>query len=181
MHVLLLNILAKSGYSSRLNIEKRAQYMEDVGACVHIQSRHVLAWEYKVLFEQLFDSYEYLVCWGKNTENVLTVQRWWDGGELSRWGIGGSWCRSADKAGAQLWDTRELACAQIRQCQRDNRHQQLEWKCSYQYLQMNRTALFKSLALSLLLSTLPKAEPKKNLTAKPITTTTVTTTTTTNI
>lgn len=35
-HVLVLNIFAKSGYSSGLNIEKRAQYMEDVGACVHI-------------------------------------------------------------------------------------------------------------------------------------------------
>lgn len=37
-HVLVLNILAKSGYSSGLNIEKRAQYMEDVGACVHIHT-----------------------------------------------------------------------------------------------------------------------------------------------
>lgn len=41
---------------------------------------------------------------------------------------------------------------------------------------MNRTALFKSLPLSLLLPTLPKAEPKKNQTATPITTTITATT-----
>lgn len=57
--------------------------MEDVGACVHINSKYILAWEYKVLFEQLFDLY--LVCRGKNTENVLSVVLWMVG-ELSRWG-----------------------------------------------------------------------------------------------
>lgn len=42
---------------------------------------------------------------------------------------------------------------------------------------MNRTALFKSLPLSLLLPTLPKAEPKKKKqTATPITTTITATT-----
>lgn len=41
MHVLGPNILAKSGYSSGLNIEQRAQYMEDVGACVHVHSKYI--------------------------------------------------------------------------------------------------------------------------------------------